>query len=48
VSGADHFCFVAQKVGSFKSLGLAAALTPATNVIELSLTTGDVTIRELV
>jgi hypothetical protein len=44
----DHFGFVAEQIGSFKSLGFTAALTAATDApLELALTTGDVTIREL-
>ncbi len=43
----DHFGFVAEQIGSFKSFGFTAALTPGLNVLELSLTTGDVTLREV-
>ncbi|MEQ1862999.1 MAG: hypothetical protein ABMA13_24010, partial [Chthoniobacteraceae bacterium] len=43
----DHFGFTAAHIGKFKSLGFTAPLTAATNVIELSLVTGDVTIREV-
>ena len=48
-SGAgDHFGFVAQQIGSFKSLGFKAHLTAGTDpAIELSPTTGDLTVREL-
>ena len=45
--GSDHFGFVAQEIGSFKSLGFTAALTAGANLFELSLTTGDVNIREV-
>ncbi len=46
--GADHFGFVAQQIGSFKALGFTAALTAGTDApLELALTTGDVTIREV-
>jgi hypothetical protein len=48
-SGADHFGFVAQQIGSFKALGFMAALTAGTDAaIELAPTTGDVTLREVV
>jgi hypothetical protein len=43
----DHFGFSSVKIGSFKSLHYTAPLTAGTEVIELSPTTGDVTIREL-
>ena len=43
----DHFGFVAEAIGSFKSFNYTAPLTAAKDVIELSLTTGDVTIREI-
>jgi hypothetical protein len=43
----DHFGFVAQQIGSFNSMGFTAALTAGTDVIEVSLTTSDVTIREI-
>ena len=47
----DHFGFSAQQIGSFKSFGFTALLhapPPATpDIIELSPTTGDVTIREV-
>lgn len=53
----DHFGFVAQKIGSFRSLGYATVLRAAAlphDVIDLSRTTadatyihGDVTIREI-
>jgi hypothetical protein len=44
----DHFGFVAQQVGSFKSRGFTAALTAGTDApIELSPITGDVTLREI-
>jgi hypothetical protein len=48
-SGADHFGFVAEVIGTFKSLGFIAGLTPGSNndVLELSPMTGDVTIREV-
>jgi hypothetical protein len=47
-SGADHFGFVAQQIGSFKCLGYTAALTPGTDApLELTLTTNDVTVREV-
>jgi hypothetical protein len=44
--GADHFGFVAKEITSFKSLGFTAPLSPGLDVIELSPSTGDVTIRE--
>jgi hypothetical protein len=45
---ADHFGFVAQQIGSFHCLGFTAALTAATDApLELALTTGDVTNREV-
>jgi hypothetical protein len=48
VSDTDHFGFIAQQIGSFKSLGVAAHLTSATDpAIELSPTTIDVTVREV-
>jgi hypothetical protein len=48
VNAADHFGFVAQQIGSFKSLGYIAPLTVGTDApLELALTTGDVTIREV-
>jgi hypothetical protein len=48
VSTTDHFGFCAQQIGSFKSLGFTAPLTSAPNeVIQLSLATADVTIREV-
>jgi hypothetical protein len=44
----DHFGFVAQQIGSFKSRGFTAALTAGTDApIELSPITGDVTLREI-
>ncbi|MGB8170205.1 MAG: hypothetical protein WCF18_22065, partial [Chthoniobacteraceae bacterium] len=48
----DHFGFVAEQIGSFKSLGFIAPLhagppPPPPDVVELSLTTSDVTIREV-
>jgi hypothetical protein len=43
----DHFGFVAQRIGSFRTAGFVAPLTAGTDVIELSPTTGDVTIREV-
>lgn len=44
----DHYGFVAQQIGSFKSLGFTAALTAGTDApLELALSTGEVTIREL-
>ncbi|MGB8170073.1 MAG: hypothetical protein WCF18_21395, partial [Chthoniobacteraceae bacterium] len=47
----DHFGFVAQQIGSFKSLKSFASLTPLTAItdvpIELALLSGDVTIREV-
>jgi hypothetical protein len=47
-AGVDHFGFVAQQVGSFKCLGFTATLAAGTDApIELALTTGDVTIREV-
>ena len=46
-AGGDHFGFSSAKIGSFKSLNYTALLTPAQNDIERSLTTGDVTIREV-
>jgi len=48
VSDTDHFGFIAQQIGSFKSLGFTAHLTSATDpAIELSPTTADVTVREV-
>lgn len=45
---ADHFGFVAQQIGSFHAGLFVAALTAGTDgPIELSLPTGDVTIREV-
>jgi hypothetical protein len=43
----DHFGFVAQQFGAFKAGVFAAQLTSGLDVIELSQTTGDVTLREL-
>ncbi len=44
----DHFGFVSERIGSFKSLGFTAPLTNAPlDVIQLSLLTADVTIREV-
>jgi hypothetical protein len=43
----DHFGFVAEHIGSFKSFGFTAPLNAAKDVIELSPTTADVTIREV-
>jgi hypothetical protein len=44
----DHFGFVAQQIGKFKSLGFTATLTSGTDApIELSIVTGDVTVREV-
>ena len=44
----DHFGFVAQQIGSFKSLGFKALLTTGTDApIELSPLTIDVTLREV-
>ena len=48
----DHFGFVAEQIGSFKSFGFTAPLhagppPPPADVIELSRATGDVTIREV-
>jgi hypothetical protein len=43
----DHFGFTAVGVGSFRSLGFTAPLTAGPDVIELSPTTGDVSIRDL-
>jgi hypothetical protein len=52
VAAGDHFGFVAQQIGSFKSLGFTAALhagppPPPLDIIEFPLVTGDVTIREV-
>jgi hypothetical protein len=45
----DHFGFEAQQIGSFHCLGFTAALSAGTDAaLELALTTGDVTIREVV
>ena len=49
-SAADQFFgFTAQQIGSFKSLGFTAPLTagPSNDVVPLSPTTGDVTLREI-
>ncbi len=44
----DHFGFVAEHIGSFKSADFTATLTAAKDApIELSPTSGDVTIREI-
>jgi hypothetical protein len=43
----DHFGFVAQQIGAFKAGGFTAPLTSGLDVIELSPTTGDVTIHEV-
>jgi hypothetical protein len=44
----DHFGFVAQQIGVFKAAGFTAALTTGTDApVELSLATGDVTVREV-
>jgi hypothetical protein len=44
----DHFGFVSHQIGSFKSLGFTAPLSPSTDTaIALSLVTGDVTIQEV-
>jgi hypothetical protein len=47
-NGADRYGFVAQQIGSFKALGVIAPLTANLDVIELALTTNDITIREVV
>jgi hypothetical protein len=48
VSNTDHFGFIAQQIGSFKSLGFTAHLTSATDpATELSPTTADITVREV-
>jgi hypothetical protein len=46
-SATDHFGFVAQQVGSFHALGFTARLTAGRDIIELSPTTDDVTMREV-
>jgi hypothetical protein len=47
-AAADHFGFVAQQIGSFKALGITVTLTAATDApLELALTTGDMTVREV-
>ena len=44
----DHFGFTAQQIGSFKAGGIKAVLNSSTNLpLELSLATGDVTLREV-
>lgn len=43
----DHFGFVAEQIGSFRVGGVAVGLTDNPEVIELSPTTGDVTVREV-
>jgi hypothetical protein len=45
----DHFGFVSHTIGSFKAGGVAVPLTagPANNLIQLSLNTADVTLREI-
>ena len=45
----DHCGFVAPEILSFKSLGFTAALTSniAPAVFEISLPTGDLTVREV-
>jgi hypothetical protein len=45
----DHFGFVSHTIGSFKAGGVTVPLTagPANNLIQLSLNTADVTIREV-
>ena len=46
--GGDHFGFVSHTIGSFKAVGFAAPFTAATaEFSDLSLITGDVTIREV-
>jgi hypothetical protein len=45
--GTDHFGFSSGQIGVFKSLNFTAPLTAATNLIELSPLTRDVTIREV-
>jgi hypothetical protein len=48
VSGTDHYGFVAQQIGIFTAGGFTATLTAATDPpLELALTTGDVTLREV-
>ncbi len=48
VNATDHYGFVAQQIGSFKAKGFSAKLTAGLDSpIELSPTTGDVTIREI-
>ena len=42
----DHFGFSSVNIGRMKSLNFKAPLTPGVEVIELSQTTGDVTVRE--
>lgn len=48
-ASADHYGFAAHRIGAFKYAGFSAALHPTTplDVIDLSLTTGDVTLREV-
>jgi hypothetical protein len=46
-AGGDHFGFVAEQILDFRVRGLSLPLTANTNVIELSPTTGDVTVREV-
>src|SRR5262249_20258637 len=43
----DHFGFEAQQIGPFRVGGVLVPLTAGPDVVELSPTTGDVTIREL-
>jgi hypothetical protein len=46
-TASDHFGFVAQRIGAFKAGGFTASLTSGLDVIELSPTTADVTLREV-
>lgn len=45
--GADHFGFVAQRIGSFKAGGYTAPLTSGVDTIKLAPTTQDVTIHQV-